>query len=446
MIRALAGDAVVLAAGHGVLRLAGGRTKWPFGIVGGVGASFLAGTAALGTTVSAAAVAGASTRPFPFIAPPLLVLAVAGLFKLAHAERPGRPSAAILAGVAGVAVTSWVGVAASRMIVGRNDEYAIWALKGRALALAGALDLRLFARPRAYWYAHLDYPLLVPGLVAWSDGWAGHVADGPAHVQPVLLLGALLAVVAWAVARMAGAVAAAVAVILVVTVHGLAATTILLYADVPVVSFAAATALFLAVWQDGRERAVIVAATATAAGALLSKNEGLLFVLAAFVAAAFVARGGRRRLAAALGVAFVAWAPWFVFVRAHGLHDTDLDFGALTPSRLASHVDRLHVIAHGLAQYWPGFGWTGIGIFLAATGAAVLAGRARLAAQWWITILAAFAGLTLTYWISALGLAGLIGASAPRVELFPAVALAIGCPLLAGAAVRARSVGGRASS
>lgn len=446
MIRALAGDAVVLAAGHGLLRLAGGRSKWPFGIVGGVGASFLAGTATLGTAVSVAAAAGASTKPFPYIAPPLLVLAVVGLFKLAHAGHPGRPSAATLAGVAGAAVASWVAAAASGMIVGQNDEYAIWALKGRALALAGSLDLRLFAGPRAYWYAHLDYPLLVPGLVAWSDGWAGRVADGPAHVQPVLVLGALLAVVAWAVARMAGTMAAAVAVILVVTVHGLAATAILLYADAPVVSFAAATALFLAVWQDGRERAVIVAATATAAGALLSKNEGLLFVLAVFVAAGLVARGGRRRLAAALGIAFVAWAPWFAFVRAHGLHDADLDFGALGPSRFASHVGRLHVIVRGLAHYWPGFGWTGVGIFLAATAAAVLAGRARLAAQWWITIVAALVGLTLTYWISALGLAGLIGASAPRVELFPAVTLAIGCPLLAGAAVRAGSMRREATS
>jgi len=434
VIRSLIGDVVLLGAGHGMLRLAAKRGRWPFGFVGGIGVSFLAGSASLGVLVTLAGVGGISTKPFPYVAPPLLALGVAGVVIAAGAGRPARPTAATFAGGIAAVATSWIAVAASHMIVRLNDEYSIWALKGRALALLGTLDLRLFAEPRPYWYAHLEYPMLVPGLVAWSDGWTGRVADGPAHVQVVLVFGALLAVVAWAVARLAGPAAAALAVILAVAVHGVAATSILVYADVPVCSFAVATVLLLAVWHEMRDRAVLVAATATAAGAMLTKNEGLLFVVAAFIAIALVARGGRTRLVVAFGVALVAWVPWFAFVHAHHLHDADLDFGALT--RLGPRLDRLRVIVHGLRHYWPAFGWTGVGVFLAATAVALFGGRVRLAVQWLVTITVALIGLSVIYLIERLTLPGLLATTASRVELFPAVTLAVGVPLLAGAATR----------
>lgn len=53
------------------------------------------------------------------------------------------------------------------------DAWAMWFLKGRALYQAGGLPEGFFTDPFFAAYAHLDYPLLVPLVIAGTYAWTG---------------------------------------------------------------------------------------------------------------------------------------------------------------------------------------------------------------------------------------------------------------------------------
>jgi hypothetical protein len=417
-------DLVLLAAGWGLLRLIWRGRRWPFGVVGAIGLALLAGTAALALATTLLAIAG---LPLWLTVPALLGLALAGV--------PGGcprlaigPSAAI-AGLVALAIGARLVSAAASSRVLMNDEYAIWALRGRALSLADGLDPDLFANAAAQ-YQHLDYPLLVPSLVAWSDRWAGSPADGAAHVQVALLCAALLGVVGWAVTRLAGRLAAVCAVVLAVVPVGAAAYSARLYADLPGAAFALATALLVLVWIHEEDPLFLWTAAVTAAGGLLTKNESGLFALGALLAAAIVGRGARPVLAAG-AAALSALIPWFAWTRANGLENDVANAGTLEPGRILDNLERLGAIAAGFAEHWPA-PWWGLVLLLPAAALAVSAGHRRIVAAVALTLLTALVGLAASYVVTPTEVRRHLDVSAARVLLFPATLTLVSIPLLAG--------------
>ena len=302
---AAAADLYLLAAGYGMLLLLGVPRRVRLGVLGTLGFSYLSGVALLGTLTTVYGVLGLPVHVMPLLVPSLLAIIAAGVTRRvmqgpAHprvglstralAVLPEFPSLAVISGF-----TAWLVVVESHQVVDLNDEYAIWARSGHALWYLGRLDPRFFADTASH-MAQLDYPLLVASLYAWNDGWAGHIADGAAIAQSGLLLGALLCVVAWTLTRLCGPVAAIAGVLGVLGTQILLSNySIELIGDAPMACFAVSLALVLLLWWLWDEPIMLNLAAVLTAGATLTKNEGSLAVLAAFIAAALVCGGSVRR-------------------------------------------------------------------------------------------------------------------------------------------------------
>jgi hypothetical protein len=93
------------------------------------------------------------------------------------------------------------------------------------------------------------------------------------------------------------------------------------YADVPLGLVFAVAVAASGRWLITNERWSLAVATLLFAGALLTKNEGSLFVAAAFLGLLLVAYRRWRALAVAAAVNVLVLVPWKVYVRIYDLHD-----------------------------------------------------------------------------------------------------------------------------
>jgi hypothetical protein len=370
-----------------------------------------------------------------------------------------------LGAVATVAVAATVGlrlaVSAKRSPIMANDEWAIWVLRGRVMALTGHLDPRFFLNANAH-YQHLDYPLLVPSLVAWSDGFARRPLDGGVHLQITLLVLALLLVVGWAVGRLAGPLAAVTAVVAVAALpRALSYLGRLAVADVPLVTFALSAILLLALWVREPHRDLLVIAGVLAVGAVSTKNEGLLFVLAAFAGAATAMVRRRHlllQLAATLGAAIIEVLPWTLYTRAHHLENSFLNPRTLAPGHIAKTLPWAGAVLREMIRGFPGnpYGLPGAPTYSHAAklalGAALLAAcafglrreRRVLLVQLTVTQALLLAGLFAQYLVDVpvdrppdqvlVGIVGHMRSTTFRVLLLPAVLLLLVPLLLTGRA------------
>lgn len=460
-----AGLALALAAGHGLLRLAAGR--WPhraYGPVGAAGLSWFAGVAVLGAVTTLVGVLGGPTGPLPVVAPTLAALAVAGVVplpaRLRRQEETTSPARRIevgdvIAAAVGIAVTVRIAVLSAGIPVRSNDEYAIWMLRARALFDFGRLDPRVFTDTGAG-YQHQNYPLFLPSLVAWLDGWAGRPADAAAHLAIALTFGAMLMVAGVVLTRLAGPAAAAAALLLVVSLPTvLSHQSLLLLADLSVFAFAFCLALVLLRWlalpaADPAGRSLLVAAAVLGAGAIGTKAEGLAFAGTSFAAAVLLGAGRRRAVLLAGGAALAVNLPWQLYARAHGLRDTVLNAETLSPAHLREVLPWTGRVVEVMAQRWPGGSGLGLLVLAATVPAAVLAVRAgggRLVLFVALVVAADAAVLGAQYVVSALGppsdpvaaglQEGLLRVTVYRVALVPAALLAVAVPVFAGLALRA---------
>jgi hypothetical protein len=447
------GYLLALFAGAGVLRLvAGTRPHRAYGWVGAAALSVLAGGAVVALVTTVVAVLGRSIRPWPFVAPVLVLLGLALAWPdpVRPVGRPGWRSRLgdVLVGGLGLAVGVRLATATAGLTVASNDEYAIWMARARTLSLAGRLDPAVFLGARAS-YQHLDYPLLVPAVAAWGDGWIRHASDAAAHVALSVTLGAALAVAGWALLRLAGAAAAVAGMLLLAaTPQLLAPAALLLTADATVFAFAVSAALVMAVWVRDGGRAPLGAAAVLAAGAAQTKVEGMLFAAAMLVAAAVAVKSGRRRalVPAAAGVLGTV-LPWLLWTRLHGLPSDVLNAGTLAPGHLVRTLPLAGEVGRQMAAYWPGFG---LGFLLALAPAGWLAWRAghgRLTAYVGVTLALVALGLYAQYLVGAAppwarGAAAFpslrlhFASTGHRVLLVPAALASVGVPLLAGSALR----------
>ncbi len=474
---------LVLLAGHGVLRLVTGR--WPlaaYGPTAAAGLSWFAGVAALGVLTTLVGVLGAPTRPLPVLAPALGLVALAGLVPVprrlrggALRARLGRPApeharpeqepdgpgrrevrlgdaaSAVLA----LAVTLLVATRSAGIPTRSNDEYAIWMLRARMLSQLGRLDPAVFA-DTATGYQHQEYPLFLPALFAWCDGWAGHPTDAAAHVAVAALVGATVAVAGAVLTRLAGAAAAVLSVLLVLSLPTVLSTQSLqLMADLPLLGYGLGLALVLALWlsRPASGGPWLAAAALLAAGAIGTKAEGLLFAGSALLVALGLAAGRRLPvLLAGTAAVLVGFVPWQAYAREHHLSSWVANGTTLSGGHLREVLPWAGTVARSMVRQWPGGPGWGLVLLVALVPAAVLAVRAghgRL-----VVFVAAVVALDVgvlwaQYVATALGppsdpvaarlLAGQLRVTVYRVALVPAALLAVAVPLFAGLALSRRN-------
>jgi len=468
LLRLLAADLLVVLAGAVVVWPVARRVDLPF--PPRVALCFITGVGVLALVTTLLGVAGGPTGVFPMIGPVLAVAGLGGLIVIVrdrrrlpagHTRRPRRaqvswPGYAVVAAVsAPFVVTAW------RLPVSSNDEYMMWALRGRTLA-AGHLDPLVFGGgANQLTYQNREYPLGLPALFSWVWGWLGaDTAEYAAHVQVPLLGAAALLVATWAVSTTSGWLAGILIAPGFFTATEVGRYTgVLLFADLPVAAAALALIVLLLTWLSSGRREWLLLACGPAVAALYLKTEGLLFVAAACVAAAAVARvrrvagaGGAWRGPLILGgAALAALMPWQIWLLTHGVHSRFVGgqrWGSLDAGEL---LDRSALVLRGMATYWPvhySTYWAAFAALLAVALAVLVPAARRAVFFLGGTLVLIVVGLWLQYMLAVLrslqnpvALTGYLRANASRVELLPAVLVWLLALVAAGTALAAHLPG-----
>jgi hypothetical protein len=222
-----------------------------------------------------------------------------------------------------------------------GDAISIWLFKAEMFAAGGPTPTYFHAQLTVW--SHPDYPLNVPIALAAASN-AGGLALA-ALVSPASFA-ALLLLVAGGIARLYGAIPAALATLMLATLMEPCRLATMAVADMPLALYAGAAGLYLLLWWRLGQRADAWRMALLAGGCIWTKKEGL--VIAAIYLAAFAVAESRRPRATRtwaplLGVLAIP-LPWLAFMAI--VHPAATDFLPFTPSVLVTHVDRVPTILH----------------------------------------------------------------------------------------------------
>jgi hypothetical protein len=388
------------------------------------GAAYLAGLALVGIVSAHLALVHVS---FGWLG--LAVLAALACVAIVRARawtawRPGRGSVWDWAGGAALLallVHSWSTFAGRPLA--DYDSWALWGMKGKALAELGWADPAIFARASSS--LNLGYPLLLPSLEAVASRAMGSFDGRTIHLQ-FLLFGVAAFAAFWALLRdrvppwllwpFLLALAAAPA---------LTGQLLTAYADVPLACFTAAALLAAARWLDDRQPRTLAFATLLLAAAGLTKSEGILFAAAAYLALLLASWRWRPLLVSAVAFGLVL-LPWQLWVKAHhvsagttvAIGSPRLDHPGIAPLALRGLFEKslsLHA--------WPLL----LPLFIVAV---VAAAGTRLAVFAWAWALVAYLLLAAIYVTSHLEWSNYFAYSGDRVIDTVLVGMAVLAPLL----------------
>jgi hypothetical protein len=317
----LAANVLMLGAGLGVLPLLGVARSWRE-LVARSGLAYLCGILLAAIVATNLALVHVSFGWIGLALLAALSLVVGGL-RLRGTERPvfRRPTWTALAGAAVLAallVEYWRAFMVAPL--NRYDAWAIWALKGHALYAFGWADPAVFAGA-AYRFANLDYPILLPSLEAIDFRAMGAFDTRVLHLQFLLLLVAALGALGALLRDRVPPLLLWLSLIAIALAPAVFDQLLTAYADVPLALVFAVGVAAAGRWVVTDERWSLALATLCFGGALLTKNEGSLFVLTVFVALLLVAARRWRALAVAAAVDAALLLPWKVYVRVHDIHD-----------------------------------------------------------------------------------------------------------------------------
>jgi hypothetical protein len=239
-------------------------------------------------------------------------------------RRPGWMAAAAFAAL--VAVIIDYGRAFRVAPLNRYDAWAIWALKGHALYAFGWADPAVFAGS-SYRFANLDYPLLLPSLEAIDFRAMGAFDTRLLHLQFLLFLLASLAALYALLRDRVPAVVLWLSLFALSLAPAVFDQLLTAYADLPLALVFGVGVAAAGRWVTTNERWALALATFCFAGALLTKNEGSLFVLAVFLGLLVAAYKRWRALAVAAAVDVLLLLPWRVYVHSHDLRDINYSLG-----------------------------------------------------------------------------------------------------------------------
>jgi hypothetical protein len=433
----LGANALIACAGLGLLPWLGVARSWRE-LVSRCGLAYLCGLLLVGILAAQLALVQVS---FGWVALVLVTSAsvVSGAWHLRGSERPvwTWPRWPALAAVAGLAaLLAEYARAFAIAPLNRYDAWAIWALKGHALYAFGWADPAVFAGGE-YRFANLDYPLLLPSLEAVDFRAMGAFDTRLLHLQFLLMLVAALAALGTLLAGRVpplllwlglGAVALAPAVF---------DQLLTAYADLPLALVFAVGVAAAARWLVTNERWGLAVATLCFAGMLLLKNEGTLFVAAAFAGLFSAAYKRWRPLAVAAAVDVLLLLPWKLYVRVHDLHDINYSVtDSFHPHKLGVGPIAFRTLGSEMLdpRQWGLLAW----LFAAALVVAVVRGERALALFAAVTVLLSWLGLSWIYVISHFEYSAYLGSTKRRVVASVVLAAAALIPLLASGRGRDR--------
>ena len=278
------------------------------------------------------------------------------------------------------------------------DGWAIWATKARALFDFGGAYTPVFTT-----YPPVQHPLFLPSLEAIDFHALGRFDGTLVHVQ-LGMLGFGFAAALWTLLReRVQPLLAGLTVLALVSATGFVQQLSTNYADVPLALFVALGAVCLARWLADGDATLARAAALFLATATLIKPEGLLFAVAAIVAALLA--GGRARLRGTVLVAVavaIVLLPWRIFVAVHHLTNPEYSLGnAVNPVYLVHHADRLWPTLRSVAGHAFSFDWGLLApLALVAIVLALAGARSRLGVYALLWTLLSFLGIVLVFWIS----------------------------------------------
>jgi hypothetical protein len=426
----LGANALMFCTGLGMLPWLGVARSWRE-LVSRCGLAYLCGLVLTGILAAHLALVHVS---FGWLALALVtsVSVVSGAWHLKGSPRAvwTRPRWTVVGAVAGlIALLVEYGRAFAVAPLDRYDAWAIWALKGHALYAFGWADPTVFAGSE-YRFANLDYPLLLPSLEGIDFRAMGAFDTRLLHLQFLLLLVAALAALGTILAGRVhplllwgtlGALALAPAVF---------DQLLTAYADLPLALVFAVGVAAAGRWLVTDERWALAVATLCFAAALLMKNEGTLFVAAAF-AGLFAAAWRRwRLLTIAVAVDVLLLLPWKLYVRIHDLQDINYRLGdSFHPHHLGVGPIAFRTLGRELAD--PKQWGLLAPIFLVLVVVAAVRGSRALALFAGVTTLLAWLGLSWIYVISHFEYSAYLDSTKSRVVASIALAAAALIPLLA---------------
>jgi len=418
--RLLLANALELGVGLGVVALC----RMP------IGAAYVAGIVVTGIVSAHLALVHVT---FGWAA--LTVLAAISLGVAVWVRRPTPPRWRTpgLLGVAGVAALgallarAWPTFASKPL--DDYDAWAMWGMKAKALTELGWADPGLFASNGAA-ELHLDYPLLVPSLEAVAARAMGGFDPRLIHLQFLLIGVAGIAAIHGLLRERVPGWLLWPCVLALATAPGFSSQLLTAYADVPLALFCAAGLLAAARWIDDGAPRTLAFATLCLAGASLTKNEGVIFAAAAYLALLLATRRWRPLLLS--GLAFeAALAPWQVWLRVHHVHSDTL----LGAQMFSVHRPGIAPLAlRGLLDYALAFSAWPL-LLLLFLVAAVGAVGSRLAVFAWAWACISLLGLTWIYVVAKHEWSSYLAFSGDRVIDAVVVGAAALTPLLAAEGV-----------
>lgn len=411
---------LMLALGTGLLpflRLASSRRQ----LLVRLPLAYAVGVAATGIVAAELALVDV---PVGRVALPILaaITLVAGLRRLPRTtRRAGRSrfSLAALPAIAALALTGLLLADATRMFAFKplveNDGWALWGMRARALYDFGHPVAPVFTQSP---YPALQYPLLLPELEAIDSRFMATFDGTLLHLQ---LAGLAIGFVgaAWTLFRHhAPSLLLAGSLLAVVTAPSFFDQLQTNSADVPLAMMIGLGVAALAAWLRSGESGLLPAAVLFLAAGALTKNEGELFVAAAYLTALAVARRDQRRSLIRAVLASIALVlPWHLWLLGHGVTSTTFALSRLLhPGYLSSHGYRVSSAQHQLLhQIFLQSSWnrTPLLVIAGILGALVLR-RFRLAIFGLGWLVLSFAGLLAVYWASPLPLGDNLYHSADR--------------------------------
>jgi hypothetical protein len=317
----LGANLLVLVVGVGILPLVGAARSWRE-LLSRCGLAYLCGLVAVGIVSAHLALVHVGVG---WIGLSLLAAgaAAATFWRLQGTTRPElrRPAWLDLAGAAVLVAVVVEYARAFRVApLNRYDAWAIWALKGHALYAFGWADPVIFAGT-SYRFANLDYPLLLPSLEAIDFRAMGAFDTRLLHVQFLLFLVAAVFALVALLRDVVSPLVLWISVLALALAPAVFDQLLTAYADLPLALVFGVGVAAVGRWTSTNERWPLAVATLCFGGALLTKNEGSLVVLAVFLGLILVARRRWRALAAAAAVDVALVVPWRIYTSVHHLHD-----------------------------------------------------------------------------------------------------------------------------
>lgn len=303
------------------------------------------------------------------------------------------------------------------------DAFAIWGLKAKVLAMESLRSDPIYFHDLSFSYSHLDYPLLLPFLIAGVYGITGCTDDQAAKIIfPLFYMNLGIVIywgLRWKISRIQSAFLTSILLGTPVLVRWAGSGC----ADSLLTLFFAASALFTVKWLEEEKRSDLLLAALFVAFCAHTKNEGMAIVLSVlailfiFTAARFKAH----RLSGFFLFVFTVSAlllPLLWWVK--GIPRTHENYiSKISPEIVMENAHRVRIIIPAFlkaAVNWNKWG----GLWLLIVPMSVLgrkAFRKQSVAAIWLLFLMQIGIYQLIYLISSWNVKQLIGFSLDRLLL-----------------------------